>query len=164
MWSPSPHTCHSHMHTPTPHTLFTHTHMPTPLQEDKCRLLPQPKPVTTEGEEGEEPLLNKMADQWMSTRDLMKVCTCIHTQCWPQRMSARDMCCGTVHFCLVLSVLLYRVRIYVYICAYICMCVYVCANVCVFVCLSGCTLHVHLWLTAVFALTSAKVQSCQRMS
>ena len=24
--------------------------------------------------EGEEPLLNKMAEQWMSTRDLMKVC------------------------------------------------------------------------------------------
>ena len=88
VWSPSPHTHHSH--TPTPHTLFTHTHMPTPLQEDKCRLLPQPKPVPTEGEEGEgeEPLLNKMADQWMSTRDLMKVCTCTHTQCWPQRMSA----------------------------------------------------------------------------
>ena len=86
--------------------------MPTPLQEDKCRLLPQPKPVSTEGEEGEgegeEPLLNKMADQWMSSRDLMKVCMCIHThvQCWPQRMSARDVCCGTVHFCLVLSVIL----------------------------------------------------------
>ena len=84
------------MHMHSPHTLFTHTHMPTPLQEDKCRLLPQPKPVPTEGEEGEgegeEPLLNKMADQWMSTRDLMKVCTCIHTQCWPQRMSALGTC------------------------------------------------------------------------
>ena len=27
-----------------------------------------------EGPEGEEPLLNKMANHWMSTRDLMKVC------------------------------------------------------------------------------------------
>ena len=45
-------------------------------QEDKCCLLPQPKLVPTEeGEgEGEEPLLNKMANQWMSTRNLMKVC------------------------------------------------------------------------------------------
>ena len=53
-----------------------HSHMHTPPQEDKCRLLPQPKPVPTEGGEGEgeEPLLNKMADQWTSTRDVMKVC------------------------------------------------------------------------------------------
>ena len=61
-----------------------HSHMHTPPQEDKCRLLPQPKPVPTEGGEregegegegeAEESLLNKMADQWMSTRDLMKVC------------------------------------------------------------------------------------------
>ena len=62
------------LHTP-------HSHMHTPPQEDKCRLLPQPKPVPTEGGEeegeGEEPLLNKMADQWMSTRDLMKVCVCV---------------------------------------------------------------------------------------
>ena len=54
--------------------------MHTPPQEDKCRLLSQPKPVPTEGGEGEGegegegPLLNKMADQCMSTRDLMKVC------------------------------------------------------------------------------------------
>ena len=52
--------------------------MHTPPQEDKCRLLPQPKPVPTEGGEGEgegeEPSLNKMADQCMSTRDLMNVC------------------------------------------------------------------------------------------
>ena len=44
-------------------------------------LLPQPKSVPTEegeGEgEGEESLLNKMANQWMSTRDLMKVCVCV---------------------------------------------------------------------------------------
>ena len=62
------------LHTP-------HSHMHTPPQEDKCRLLPQPKPVPTEGREeegeGEEPVLNKMADQWMSTRDLMKVCVCV---------------------------------------------------------------------------------------
>ena len=62
------------LHTP-------HSHMHIPPQEDKCRLLPQPKPVPTEGGEGEgegeEPLLNKMADQWMSTRDLMKVCVCV---------------------------------------------------------------------------------------
>ena len=62
------------LHTP-------HSRMPTPPQEDKCRLLPQPKPVPTEGGEeegeGEEPLLNKMANQWMSTRDLMKVCVCV---------------------------------------------------------------------------------------
>ena len=62
------------LHTP-------HSHMHTPPQEDKCRLLPQPKPVPTEGGEeegeGEEPVLNKMADQWMSTRDLMKVCVCV---------------------------------------------------------------------------------------
>ena len=66
-------------------TLHTpHSHMHTPPQEDKCRLLPQPKPVPTEGEEGEEgegegeePTQNKMADQWMSTRDLMKVCVCV---------------------------------------------------------------------------------------
>ena len=61
------------LHTP-------HSRMRTPPQEDKCRLLPQPKSVPTEGEEGEgegeEPLLNKMANQWMSTRDLMKVCAC----------------------------------------------------------------------------------------
>ena len=62
------HTPHSRMHTPHP--------------QDKCHLLPQPKPVPTEGGEGEgegegeEPLLNKMANQWMSTRDLMKVCAC----------------------------------------------------------------------------------------
>ena len=61
------------LHTP-------HSCMHTPPQEDKCRLLPQPKPVPTEGGEGvgegegEEPLLNKMAKEWMSTRDLMKVC------------------------------------------------------------------------------------------
>jgi len=50
--------------------------MHTPPQEDKCRLLPQPKPVPTEGGEGEGegPFMNKMADQWMSTRDLIKVC------------------------------------------------------------------------------------------
>ena len=29
------------------------------------------------GGEGEEPLLNMMANQWMSTRDLMKVCVCV---------------------------------------------------------------------------------------
>ena len=58
------------LHTP-------HSHMHTPSQEDKCHLLPQTKPVPTEGGEGEgegegeEPLLNKMAKQWMSTRDLM---------------------------------------------------------------------------------------------
>ena len=44
-------------------------------------LLPQPNPVPTEGGEGEgegeESLLNKMANQWMSTRDLMKVCVCV---------------------------------------------------------------------------------------
>ena len=51
-----------------------HSRMHTPPQEDKCRLLLQPKPVPTEGGEGEEPFLNKMADQCMSTRDLMKVC------------------------------------------------------------------------------------------
>ena len=60
------HTPHSHMHTPP---------------QDKCRLLPQPKPVPSEGGEGEgegeEPLLNKMANQWMSTRDLMKVRMCV---------------------------------------------------------------------------------------
>ena len=55
------------LHTP-------HSSMHTPPQEDKCHLLPQPKPVPTEGGEGEEPLLNKMAKEWMSTRDLMKVC------------------------------------------------------------------------------------------
>ena len=56
------------LHTP-------HSHMHTPPQEDKCHLLPQPKPVPTEGGEGEgEPLLNKMAKEWMNTRDLMKVC------------------------------------------------------------------------------------------
>ena len=58
-----------------------HSRICTPPQEDKCRLLPQPKPVPTEGGEGkgegEEPLLNKMANQWMSTRDLMKVCVCV---------------------------------------------------------------------------------------
>ena len=62
------HTPHSRMHTP---------------QEDKCRLPSQPKSVPTEGGEeegegeGEEPLLNMMANQWMSTRDLMKVCVCV---------------------------------------------------------------------------------------
>ena len=35
------------LHTP-------HSHMHTPPQEDKCRLLPQPKLVPTEGGEGEE--------------------------------------------------------------------------------------------------------------
>ena len=86
------HTLLTHAHSHSSHTLHSHTHMSTPLQEDKCHLLPQLKPVPTEGEEGErereEPLLNKMVDHWMSTRDLMKVCTCtcIHTQCWPQRM------------------------------------------------------------------------------
>ena len=62
------------LHTP-------HSRMHTPPQEDKCRLLPQPKPVPTEGGEGEgegeEPLLNKMANQWMNTRDLMKVRVCV---------------------------------------------------------------------------------------
>ena len=58
------------LHTP-------HSRMHTPPQEDKCRLLPQPKPVPTEGGEGEEPLLNKMANQWMSTRVLMEVCVCV---------------------------------------------------------------------------------------
>ena len=59
------------LHTP-------HSRMHTPPQEDKCHLLPQPKSVPTEGGEGEgegeEPLQSKMADQCMSTRDLMKVC------------------------------------------------------------------------------------------
>ena len=61
--------------------LLTHT-CPLPLQEDKCRLLPQLKPVPTEGgeREGEELLLNKTADPWMSTRDLIKVCACTHTR------------------------------------------------------------------------------------
>ena len=66
--------CSHPLHTP-------HSRMCTPPQEDKCRLLPQPKSVPTEGEEGEgeEPLLNKMANQWMSTRDLMKVCACVRS-------------------------------------------------------------------------------------
>ena len=59
--------CSHPLHTP-------HPRMHTPPQEDKCRLLPQPKPVPTEGGEGEESLLNKMANQWMRTRELMKVC------------------------------------------------------------------------------------------
>ena len=73
------------LHTP-------HSRMCTPPQEDKCRLLPQPKPVPTEGEEGEgeEPLLNKMADQWMSTRDLMKVCVCVCV----------CLCVQCVHLCM----------------------------------------------------------------
>ena len=43
--------------------------------------LPQPKPVPRGGGgggvEGEGPYLNKMADQWMSTKDLVNVCVCV---------------------------------------------------------------------------------------
>ena len=64
---------------PPPHS---HSHMHTP-QVDKCHLLPQPKPVQTEGGEGEgegeRSIPNKMANQWMSARDLMKVCAHTYT-------------------------------------------------------------------------------------
>ena len=95
MYTHTPHTpcTHSHMHTHTPHTPCTHSHMHTSLQEDECRLLPQPKPVPTEGEEGEEekkPRLNKTADQWMSTRGLR--CVHAYTQCLPQMMSVLVTC------------------------------------------------------------------------
>ena len=71
---------------PPPHSSLTHAHSSSGGQVPS---LPQPKPVPTEGGEGEgeEPLLNKMANQWMSTRDLMKVCACacvcvcVYVQC-----------------------------------------------------------------------------------
>ena len=81
-----------------------------------------------EGEEGEgegdgdEHLLNKMADQWMSTRDLMKVCTCIHTVLAPKNVSSCDTCCVTfVCWCLYFCVMLE--------CMYV-----VCMRVCVLAC------------------------------
>ena len=49
-----------------------------------------------------------------------------HTVLAPKDVSSCDMCCGTVHFRLVLSVLLYRVRM--------CVCVCVCVRACVCVC------------------------------
>ena len=58
----------AHTHVASTHSL-THVHTPS-LQEDKCRLLPQPKPAPAEGgeeeEEREEPILNKIADKWMT--------------------------------------------------------------------------------------------------
>ena len=57
------HTPHSRMHTPQTSVVFCHN------QSANRRR-------GAEGE-GEEPLLNKMANQWMSTRDLMKVCVCV---------------------------------------------------------------------------------------
>ena len=88
------------------------------------------------------PLLNKMADHWMSTMDLMKVCTCIRTQCWPQRMSALVTCAAAVYFHLDVFVLLYLVRIYLYVCVYMCVCVCVCVflyvQMCMCVCLCIC--------------------------
>ena len=50
----------------------------------------------------------------------------------PKDGSFCNVCCGTVHFCLGLSLMLYHGGIYVYLCAYVCVCV--CANVCVCVC------------------------------
>ena len=82
----------------SPSTLLTHAH--TPPQEDKCHL-PQPKLVPTEGGEGEgegeEPLLNKIANQWMSTRDLMKMCVCVCV-CVCMCVRACDVQC--VYMCL----------------------------------------------------------------
>ena len=47
-----------------------------------------------------------------------------HTVLAPKDVSSCDECCRTVHFCLVLSVLLYRVRMQVC----VCVCVWWCSR------------------------------------
>ena len=123
------------MHTHSSHTSLTHTHAHSPpgVQLSSSAAA---KATAYRGRGGggkghlvqEEPLLNKMADQWMSTRDLMKVCTCIHAKCWPQRMSALVMrvvglstfVCCCLYCCIMLE------------CKYKCVCVR--ARMCVCVC------------------------------
>ena len=134
---PPPHTSFTHAHSLLTHS--TQTHMHTSLQEDRCRPLPQPKAVHTERVEGkgegdeEEHLLNKMADQWMSTRDLMKVHTCIHTVLTPKDVSSCNTCCVTGYFCLLVSVFLYHIRMHVC-CVHVSACVHVCMRACVRAC------------------------------
>ena len=66
---------------PPPHSSLAHAHSSSGRQVS-CSATAKAsanrgKGGEGEGEgEGEESLLNKMANQWMSTRDLMKVCAC----------------------------------------------------------------------------------------
>ena len=92
---------------PPPHSSLTYAHSSSGGQVSSSATA---KASTNRGREGEgeEPLLNKMADKWMSTRDLMKVCVCV---------------CVCVRMC-------------VCVCVCMCMCACVCAVcVCVRVCL-----------------------------
>ena len=135
-----PHTSLTHAHSHSSHTLLKHTcNMHTSLQEDRCRLLPQPRQCLPEGEEGEgegdgdEHLLNKIADQWMSTRDLVKVRTCMHTVLAPKDVSSCYTCCVTGYVCLLVSVFLYHIRMHVC-CVHVSACVHVCMCACVRAC------------------------------
>ena len=78
------------------------------------------KASANRGRGGGDPLLNKMANQWMSTRDLMKVCACAHAR---------------VHTCVCVCV-----------CVCVCMCVCVCVHACVCACVCVCA-RVCVWMS-----------------
>ena len=71
-----------------------------------------------EEEEGEEHILNKIANKWMTTRDLMKVCTCAHMCAYTvlyMVLSLKDVSyCDMLWYCLhvfgVTCITVYTVR------------------------------------------------------
>ena len=56
-----------------------HTYMPAPPIGGQVSSSETVEASTNRGRGGKDPLLNKMADQQISTRDFMKVCTHTHT-------------------------------------------------------------------------------------
>ena len=63
---------------PPPHSSLTHAHSSSGGQVPSSAIAKASANRGRGGGGGEEkPLLNKMAIQWMSTRDLMKVCACV---------------------------------------------------------------------------------------
>ena len=61
---------------PPPHSSLTHAHSSGGQVSSSATAKASANRRRGAEGEGEEPLLNKMANQWMSTRDLMKVCAC----------------------------------------------------------------------------------------
>ena len=63
---------------PPPHSSLTHAHSSSRGQvSSSATAIASANRGRGGGGGGEEPLLSKMAKEWMSTRDLMKVCVCV---------------------------------------------------------------------------------------
>ena len=120
VWSPSPHTRHSHMHTHSSYTSLTHT-CPLPSRRTSVVFCPSQSQCLQRERKGSGRAScsggappeqdGRPMDEYQGPHEGVYMHT--RTVLAPKDVSSCDACCGTFHFCLLLSVLLYHVRMQV---------------------------------------------------